>query len=387
MPEPLPVEFGSLEDVIKDTVYAVERSREQISEITDTARAEVRRIRLLLDEARTQSAEAQALVEQLEKERDAQDLYLMNIKRDFYKCTREDVDEAYRKVRDLDVKIAVAREKAARFEDRRRELELTRLSLDKINDRADRLLLQVGSLLERLSESLSDFCSQIDGIKEKKQIGVRVIKAQEDERRRVAREIHDGPAQTMANVVLRAEICLKMMAVDPSKVGPELEELKRSVKESLQEIRRIIFDLRPMLLDDLGLGPALRRYLEDFRDKTKIQCDLVITGKEERLDPVLEVAVFRLVQEALNNVKKHAAAHKVEVRIGYSPSYITVVVQDDGKGFDVSSLRLNTGTPGSTSGFGLVGMKERVKLLSGTFEIQSAPGEGTRIQAQIPLDA
>lgn len=387
MPESSPVEFGSLEDVIKDTVYAVERSREQISEITDTARAEVRRIRLLLDEARTQSAEAQALVEQLEKERDAQDLYLMNIKRDFYKCTREDVDEAYRKVRDLDVKAAVAREKAARFEDRRRELELTRVSLDKINDRADRLLLQVGSLLERLSESLSGFSTQIEGMREKKQIGVRVIKAQEDERRRVAREIHDGPAQTMANVVLRAEICLKMMAVDPSKVGPELEDLKRSVKESLQEIRRIIFDLRPMLLDDLGLGPALRRYLEDFRDKTRIQCDLVITGKEERLDPVLEVAVFRLVQEALNNVKKHAAAHKVEVRIGYSPSYINVVVKDDGKGFDVSSLRLHTGMPGSDGGFGLVGMRERVKLLSGTFEIQSAPGEGTRIQAQIPLDA
>lgn len=212
---------------------------------------------------------------------------------------------------------------------------------------------------------------------------MRIIEAQEEERRRLAREIHDGPAQTLSNVVLRAEICEKLLAGKREELGPELIKLKKAARETLQEIRRIIFDLRPVSVEDLGLVMSLRRYLDDFKKKTDIRGEVAVSGKEERLPSFIEVAVFRIVQESLNNVSKHSWARNVSIKVDYSPSTLTVSIEDDGRGFDLDeALRVSTGR----DGFGLSSMRERAGLVNAEFKVETAPGRGTKVSLVVPLE-
>ena len=249
--------------------------------------------------------------------------------------------------------------------------------------RAEKLENQVGLAIQLLSGDLHNMTARLDELQTKQQLSLRIIKAQEEERQRVAREIHDGPAQSMANVVLRAEICEKLMDLEPEKVREELHDLKRMVRESLQEVRKIIFNLRPMALDDLGIVPTLKRYLADLQKRTDNVMELTVLGDEEqRLPSALEVAIFRIVQEALNNTVKHSGARHCIIKLELLAGRVNIVVSDDGCGFDTEQVLHAAG--GDNDSFGLLGMRERVQLLAGEININSAPGKGTEISITIP---
>ena len=234
---------------------------------------------------------------------------------------------------------------------------------------------QLDSLEPVIAETISTLDTQ------RQQMGLQIIKAQEEERKRLSREIHDGPAQSLANVVLRMEFCEKLMDVDPDKVRDELKELKKTVKNNLQDVRKIIFDLRPMALDDLGVVPALKRYIEDFKDKNNINIQTSFRGREIRFEPALEIALFRLIQEALNNVVKHARASEVKVSVDVNDNMVKAVVEDDGVGF-ILAKALNNYTGKK---FGLISMRERADLLGGDMNIETKSGQGTKIMFVIPV--
>jgi two-component system sensor histidine kinase DegS len=231
-----------------------------------------------------------------------------------------------------------------------------------------------------LTGDLSKIGEALESAKQHQLMGLKVIQAQEEERKRVAREIHDGPAQSMANVVLRSEIVEKMLKNERIlEAQMELHELKEMVRMSLADVRRIIFDLRPMALDDLGLVPTLQKYIQTCEERIESSIDLVVFGVEPPLRSSVKAAIFRLVQECLNNVEKHARANTVQVKLEFVQESLSLVVKDDGVGFDLEKRLANGGS------FGLLGMRERVQLLEGSVEMQSAPGEGTKVIFQIPL--
>lgn len=238
--------------------------------------------------------------------------------------------------------------------------------------RAEAELLQIcGDLAERLRSAAHA-----------RELGLSVIRAQEEERRRVAREIHDGPAQLLANVVLRIDVCQKLYQSDPERLREELGQLKDLVRLSLQDVRKVIFDLRPMALDDLGLVPALRAYLKDFQAKTSVETEFDVFGQERRFAGAFEVALFRLVQESLNNVAKHARAARVWVKIDLRGGReIRLVIRDDGVGFQPGAQPERD----AQGRVGLLGMRERTELLGGQMELESAPGQGTRLSFVFPL--
>jgi len=265
------------------------------------------------------------------------------------------------------------------LEDKKLELETSLINLQETADKAENLVYHVGVVIDFIRGN-QDISIKLESFQQKQQLGLQIIKAQEEERKRVAREIHDGPAQSMANVVLRMEFCEKLMDVNPEKVRGELQELKDIVRNNLQDVRKIIFDLRPMAIDDLGVMPTLKRYIEDFRGKNDIDIGMNFFGKETRLEPVLEIALFRLVQEALNNVVKHARAAKVLVTLEMMPEWVKVSVEDDGVGFILERVMTDYGTR-----FGLISMQERADLLGGTLQINTAPGQGTRVVFKVPV--
>ena len=211
----------------------------------------------------------------------------------------------------------------------------------------------------------------------------KVIQAQEDERLRISRQMHDGPAQTMTNLVLRAEICERLLDIDVGRARAELAGLKTMVNNTLQATRGFIFDLRPMILDDLGLEPTLRGYIRQFSEKHKIEVNVAVMGLKGRLPQPIEVAVYRIVQEALNNVAKHAHAVHAQVNLEQEDHELLVTIEDDGSGFNIDDLE-EQGDQGKA--LGIAAMRQRTEMLGGQILLESLVGRGTKVSAGIPLN-
>jgi len=211
---------------------------------------------------------------------------------------------------------------------------------------------------------------------------VRVIEAQETERQRLARQIHDGPAQSMTNLILQAEICERLFDLDPVQARVELGNLKNAVNAAFQKVRDFILTLRPMMLDDLGLVPTLKQYVQDFEEKTKLSANMTVVGHETRLASYSEVTLFRVVQELLTNIQKHAHATHVQVLLDFQDTVVVASVEDDGSGFDMNELK--SAGP-QRKGLGLPTMQERAEMLGGQVQIDSRIGRGTRVRIEIPV--
>ncbi len=210
---------------------------------------------------------------------------------------------------------------------------------------------------------------------------VRLFEAQEQERQRLVRQLHDGPAQALTNLVLQAEICERLFQRDPERAKAELAALKGAVAETFQRMREFLFDIRPMSLDDLGLIPTVRRYVETLKDKVKFSLALQISGEERRLAAHQEAALFRIVQELLTNIRLHAQASQAVVRLAFQPQGVRLEVEDNGVGFDVEEVLANA--PRRKT-IGLTSIRQWVEMLGGQLSINSAPGRGTRVMVFLP---
>lgn len=208
-----------------------------------------------------------------------------------------------------------------------------------------------------------------------------IIEAQEDERRRISRQIHDGPAQALSNFILQVEIALRLFSIDQEQAKQELNALKASANATFANVRDFIWDLRPMMLDDLGLVPTVRRYIDAFKDKTGLDVAIVVTGSERRLESHREVLVFRAVQSLLANIREHAQATSAKVTVDLDANQIRVSVEDNGQGMDTEVV-LAEEAPGR----GLKRLVERIEQAGGDVEIESKPGGGTRIAFALPTD-
>lgn len=279
-----------------------------------------------------------------------------------------------------DSRVAREREQALMRQLASTEAELSGLS--EMGGHGADLSAELGRSIQFLATNFGALGSHLETAQQSRALGLHVIRAQEEERRRLAREIHDGPTQLLNSVVLRIDVCQRFFDSDLDRVRGELQQLKELVRLSLQDVRKIIFDLRPMTLDDLGVVPALRTFLKDYQSKTGIETDFSVFGNDRRYDSAFEVAIFRIVQEALTNVSKHAGASRVWVKVETTGGReIKLQVKDDGAGFQPDKV-----TPGvAGSRFGLVAMRERCELLGGAMEIHSAPGQGTKLNFIFPL--
>ncbi len=204
-----------------------------------------------------------------------------------------------------------------------------------------------------------------------------IINAQEAERQRLSRQMHDGPAQALSNFILQTEIASRLMDIDVNQARAELTNLKASAMGTLQKVRNFIFELRPMMLDDLGLVPTFKRYTETFKEQTGLEVNYHFSGTERRLESFIEVMTFRALQELLGNASRHSQASLVKVHLDVSENFVKLVVDDNGKGFDPEIV-----THGNSMGLKLI--KDRVEMLGGKFEIDSAIGKGSRITFSVP---
>lgn len=203
-----------------------------------------------------------------------------------------------------------------------------------------------------------------------------IVNAQEAERQRLSRQMHDGPAQALSNFILQTDIAMRFLDIDQAQAKEELSNLKVAAMGTFQKVRNFIFELRPMMLDDLGLLPTIKKYAEAFKEQTGLDVNVTFTGTERRLEPYLEVMVFRAVQELLGNASRHSQATQVKVQLDMGSNLIRATVDDNGKGFDPENLQ-------DTANLGLKLIRERAEMLGGAFEVDSASGSGTKISFSV----
>ncbi|MGE5557201.1 MAG: sensor histidine kinase [Bacillota bacterium] len=377
------LDIALLDRIVKETVETVESSKNSIFDLAETAKREYKRVIEEIEDLRVEIFNTMDKIEDLETKYKRARIRLMEVSSDFNNYKEADIKEAYEMAYNYQTMLAVEREKEKNLRAKRDENERNMYKLQELSKKAEGLVTQVDLAVNFINGNLVDFSHQIEGIQQNQQISSKIIKAQEEERKRVAREIHDGPAQNMANVVMHTELCEKLLETKPEAVKSELQQLKIIVKKSLDEIRKLIFNLRPMALDDLGLLPTLYRFAEEILDRENLPVEIKVIGTERRLPSTTEVALFRLIQEAINNARRHAEAESVQVRVEFGARELRVTIMDNGKGFDLSKVKREA--EGKES-FGIMSMQERVKLLNGEFNLDSSPGAGTRVLVVIPME-
>jgi PAS domain S-box-containing protein len=216
----------------------------------------------------------------------------------------------------------------------------------------------------RAQEELAAFAAEASGVREQ-------------EKTRIARELHDELAQSLTALKMDTLWVRDNLRADPEGATAKLAQMLAMLDTSVAATRRIAADLRPLLLDDLGLGPAIEWLVQSFAQRTDVACELEVDEELELREPYA-TAVFRIVQESLVNVGKHAGASRVQVRVARVDGEMVLSVQDDGRGFDMAG-------PRKPHSLGLVGLRERAHLLKGKVRITSSPGQGTRVEAHIPV--
>jgi signal transduction histidine kinase len=209
-----------------------------------------------------------------------------------------------------------------------------------------------------------------------------VTQAQEEERTRLARELHDDAIQALIALKQRAQMAHKLVGSDPEKAAARLDELERLIDQELGSVRRLISDLRPIYLEDLGFVPALEMLARQVEERHSLPVRVTVTGETVRLAPDLELAAFRVVQQALDNVAAHAGASAAAVRVRFDNDGLTLEVEDDGGGFNPPDQPADLARQGH---FGLMGMRERAMLYGGAMSIRTAPGHGTTITVRLPV--
>ncbi|MBL8051006.1 MAG: hypothetical protein JNM46_07265 [Anaerolineales bacterium] len=275
----------------------------------------------------------------------------------------EEIKMAYDSALDAQQRLFVMRGQLEKLQNDKTHLEKYKATLEK--------LLSSGGNGSGSNSSVSASAkSQMAGIE-------MIVNAQEAERQRLSRQMHDGPAQALSNFILQTEIAMRLLDVDPAQAKDELGNLKTSAMGTFQKVRNFIFELRPMMLDDLGLVPTLKKYSEAFKEQTALDISMTVTGTERRFEPYLEVMIFRAFQELLGNAARHSQANMVKAHLDLGADNIRISVDDNGRGFDPEILK-------ESSNLGLKLIRERAEMLGGNFEIDSTIGSGARISFTVP---
>lgn len=353
----------------KDDVFIIsEQSRRNFEDMQQELEVVRHEIKIIIDE----SDNLEKLL-QLSRQR------LVVVSKSFNNHSEEQIRAAYENTSNLQLKVSLCREREKQLRDKRDDLERRLRTLYDTIERADHIVNQVNVVINFLTTDLKNVGAALEQAKIKQDFGIRIIAAQEEERKRLSREIHDGPAQMMANVLMRSNLIDRTFREKGADAAlKEIQDLKISVRNALSEVRRIIYDLRPMALDDLGIDPTLKKYLSTIMEYNPgVEIQFLSYNNERRIPSDYEVAVFRLVQESVNNALKHGKPNLIIVKLEWLCDEINVVVKDNGVGFDTESVREGS--------FGIIGMKERIDLLKGSLKISSSIGKGTTILMKIPL--
>jgi two-component system sensor histidine kinase DegS len=341
------------------TEPAVEEERSPLEEYIEYTRNELEQVSTGLREINLLIEQSQGEVDKLAQRNASITSQLHQIQAQFETVPRDDIRTVYEQAQDTQQRLFTMRG------------QLEKLQSDQTNLlRYEDFLSRTVSILES-GVMPKEVKAQRGGIDPTIRM---VIDAQENERRKLSKLIHDGPAQALSNFILQTEIVMRLFDIEQEKAQEELVSLKDTATSTFAQVRDFIFDLRPMMLDDLGLIPTVRRYTEAYKEKTGMDVSLVITGSERRIEQHCEVVCFRAIQEILGSIRDHAQATQIKVSIFLDEDEVRVASEDNGRG-----LRQDFEEDESDYASGLRDVRDILSQLGGELKVESSPEGGTKI--------
>lgn len=342
-------------------------------DLVDLITGEMQSIRQRLSEIKSQMDSMQSAVDREQGKYSSIATELRNIKDNLDTVPREDIRDKYDEALQVRFRLATMRGQIEKYEANYEYLEHQQGLLNQLLSG----LQGFGALPQQDMTNGSGRRTGLDV--------VGVIRAQEEERQRLARAMHDGPAQSLTNFILQTEICQRLFDRSPDRAAEELNNLKANASKTFQKIRDFIFDLRPMMLDDLGVAPTVRRYVESYKDKNDIETKLELFGEERRFENHHEVMIFRGVQDAMVIARDHASPTEVTIRIDMATDPIRIFIKDNGQSFDVSAIEDDDDDMNQDARVqAFVMMKSKFELVGGKLEITSDESEGTTVKLELP---
>lgn len=340
---------------------------EELASEYELAQKALKEIDLLLDQSQSE-------LSKLIQRNTSANSHLQQIQTQFDTIPRSDIKQAYNAALDSQQRMLVMRSQLEKLQNDQTNLKKRISLLDQIKQFfPDQPLLGKAGKGSNLGAGINS-----DGVS----VLEMMINSQETERQRLSRQMHDGPAQALSNFIVQTEIASRLFEIDKDKAKTELDNLKNTAMSTFQKVRNFISELRPMMLDDLGLIPTIRKYIEMTKEQHGNDVNLSFSGQEKRLEPYLEVMIFRALQELMGNSIRHNIDQSVKVQINVQlvvdDNQIKLVVTDNGKGFDTATLN-------STKGLGLKLIQDRVEMLGGFFDIDSSIGQGCRVSITVPI--
>lgn len=367
-------QMQKLEEVLHQVMDSLEMGRRDIFDIADDCHKQSEQFRSRLEESVLETERLIKLVDQAEVLDKRARIRLMEVSQDFKSYSEDDIKEAYHIAQTLHTELVSLRQQELFQRNRREELSRQLKQYIEIAKKADNYLSSANLALKILETNIDSFTDTLEDAVKKQQMGIWIVESLEAEKRKISRELHDGPAQTIASMLIRLDLVNYLFEDDEKGALEELASIKGMGRESLDDIRRIMFDLKPSAVYEEGLIVTLKEYFSAYESKYDFEIDFVFFGLERKYEPALEIALFRIIQEAITNVRKHAGVKKAMVKLEAIPSGLIVVIKDQGSGFDINNL-----SESRQESYGIIGMRERAELLGGEIKIISNPGRGTQV--------
>ncbi len=369
------IEIKDLDQIINKTAVSIEDGKKEIFEISEKTRQDCNHYEQDLINIKTKLTLIVNEIDKLEIRAKMAKNMIATINAHFDEFQEKDIRDAYELSQKVQIELSMKRQEERELQERKMELERLLDASRDVMKKSETFETKVSVALDYLTNSIFE---QIEDHKHKKEVSLKIIEAQENEKKRISRDIHDGPAQSLANLIFKAEYLSKIIDVAPHKAKKEISELQEDIRNTLKDIRKIIYDLMPMSLDDLGLIPTLNKLISNIMESYPVKIDMKIGQMETISDSLINLTVFRVIQESFNNIVKHSKCKYALLVINCTDELIKIEIIDDGIGFDAQKS-LN-----KPSGYGLYNMRERIEMLNGTFELISDSGKGTKIKIEIP---
>ena len=346
-------------------------------ELIDNLSTEMKRVRDKLNELKLQVDQTQLVVDREQQRNNDVFTELRTVQDNIETVPRQDIRTKYDEAVEARFRLTTMRGQLEKFISTREQLE------------KEQSLLR--DMLQRLQGI--DMLPPPGGAPEEGKDGakgtmtfVRIIQAQEEERQRLARQMHDGPAQSLTNFILQAEICQRLFDRNPARAAEELDNLKTVASVTFQKVRDFIFDLRPMMLDDLGVVPTVRRYVDTIREKNDIEIKLDIFGDERRLASHREVMIFRGIQELMVLARDYANPTEISIKLDIGNTLIKITVEDNGRGFDADAALNGEEGYQDPRVQSFITLKEKFDLVRGSVTITSNETDGTAVRLELPVE-
>ncbi|GAA0821365.1 MULTISPECIES: sensor histidine kinase [Clostridium] len=372
-----------IKEIIDGVIEEINVGKTKIFHIADAMRDELEIKKKELYDIKSRLSKVINEVDYLEKADKAMRYKLVEESKKLSQVDSDLFKEVYEEALDIRVRYITKQNEEKELILKRDNLERTLKNYNLNIEEAQGAVNQINIALGYLEGNILDIINDQD---EKSQmiVGIKILENQELERQRIAREIHDGPAQYIANAMMRVDFCKVVVKKDLEKGINELDDLKSNIRMALKEVRGIIYDLRPLHLEELGLMDAIKDMINIISVENDVKIDMIVDESSYEVEKIMQIAIYRIMQEILNNIKKHSKAKYVDIKINYIKDYIYIYIQDDGIGFNVQETLINTKQKGNR--YGLIGIFERVKQLRGKIEVKSSKGEGTIYKIRLPIN-